>query len=212
MKKVYIWNLTGDLVLMDYNLIVGDTFMIDVSSFYSCQYVVTGTDSTLINSVPHKVWHFSRFDSTNNYGHWCDVIEGVGCIQGPMYMFQPSGIIGEYGCYMYCFSNQGITPPFSPSVNGMDNATSCTYYSNLNVTPMSLNSSGVIIFPNPTTNELTISASDKIANITISNLLGQTTFTQNYNSTQVQVDVSNLPTGIYFIKVNGTEVRKFVKQ
>jgi hypothetical protein len=36
--------------------------------------------------------------------------------------------------------------------------------------------------------------------------------TNNYNSDQIQVDVSTLPAGLYFVKVNGSEVRKFVKE
>ena len=68
------------------------------------------------------------------------------------------------------------------------------------------------IYPNPATNPLTISASDKITTIAITNLLGQTIFTHEYNSEQVQVDIANLPKGLYVIKVNGAEVRKFVKE
>ncbi len=48
--------------------------------------------------------------------------------------------------------------------------------------------------------------------IAIMNLIGQTIYTQQYNSPQVLVDVANLPPGIYLIRINGTEVRKFVKQ
>jgi hypothetical protein len=68
------------------------------------------------------------------------------------------------------------------------------------------------LYPNPTTTSLTISSSEKITTISIANLLGQTVYTDNYNSNRVQVDVSALPTGVYFIKVNGTEVRKFLKE
>ena len=68
------------------------------------------------------------------------------------------------------------------------------------------------IYPNPATTSLTISASDRITAIAITNLLGQAVYTNQYNSTQVQVDVADLPAGVYFVKVNGLEVRKFVKQ
>jgi sugar lactone lactonase YvrE len=74
----------------------------------------------------------------------------------------------------------------------------------------------IVIYPNPASTTLTIQSnavtlSGAEGQITITNLLGQTVFTQNYNSEQVQINVSSLPTGLYFVKVNGSEVRKFVK-
>jgi len=74
------------------------------------------------------------------------------------------------------------------------------------------NESGFGIYPNPTTTSLTITTTNKITSITITNLLGQTLYSQQYNSPQVQVDVSTLPTCMYLIRINGTEVRKFVKE
>ena len=71
--------------------------------------------------------------------------------------------------------------------------------------------SDIIIYPNPTTDLLTIKANDNITTIMISNLMGQTLYSQHYNLPHVQIDVADLPEGIYFIRINGTEVRKFVK-
>jgi hypothetical protein len=70
----------------------------------------------------------------------------------------------------------------------------------------------ISIYPNPATTQLTIFAGENITGISINNLLGQTVYKSRYNSLQVQVDVSNLPTGVYFVKINGLDVRKFVKQ
>lgn len=68
------------------------------------------------------------------------------------------------------------------------------------------------IYPNPANDELNISSQNKIASIAITNLVGQTLYTHECSKQQVRVDVAGLPDGVYFIKVNGTEVRKFVKQ
>jgi len=70
----------------------------------------------------------------------------------------------------------------------------------------------VRIYPNPATASLNISAPDKITSITISNVLGQAVYTHQYNSPQVQVNVADLPTGVYFIRVNDSVVRRFVKE
>ena len=70
----------------------------------------------------------------------------------------------------------------------------------------------VSIHPSPASTNLNISSSKPITQITITNLLGEVVFTKYYNKEEVQVDVSGLPNGLYFIKINGTEVRKFIKQ
>ena len=70
----------------------------------------------------------------------------------------------------------------------------------------------ILLYPNPTTTFLTISATTDITTLTITNPLGQTVYNQQYNSKQVQLDVETLSSGVYFVKVNGSEVRKFVKQ
>ena len=69
------------------------------------------------------------------------------------------------------------------------------------------------IYPNPAITQLTIESTNQpITQITITNLLGQTIYEQAANSLLVEVNVSTLSPGVYFIKVNGTDVRKFVKE
>ena len=74
------------------------------------------------------------------------------------------------------------------------------------------NASKIAVYPNPVTNQLTISSGNEISSVSISNLLGQTIFSNEYNANTVQVNVADLPSGVYFVKVNGSEVRKFVKE
>jgi hypothetical protein len=68
------------------------------------------------------------------------------------------------------------------------------------------------VYPNPATTKLTLTASARITTVAISNLLGQTVYSHEYNADKVQIDVADLPAGIYFIRINGTEVRRFVKE
>jgi uncharacterized protein YjdB len=77
------------------------------------------------------------------------------------------------------------------------------FYSNLNEN---------VVYPNPATTSLNITSPEKIASIAITNLIGQTLFSNSYHDNEVQVDVSGLPTGVYFIRINGAEVRKFMKE
>ena len=68
------------------------------------------------------------------------------------------------------------------------------------------------IFPNPANDRVTISAKTIITSVSIANLLGQTVYSDQCNSTEAQIDVSRLPSGLYFVKINGVEVRKFLKE
>jgi hypothetical protein len=77
-----------------------------------------------------------------------------------------------------------------------------------NITPIQ----GINIYPNPAYNTITITAGTQIKSVAVINLLGQTVYSQTYNSEQVQVSVANLPAGVYFVKVNEGYVQKIVKE
>lgn len=70
------------------------------------------------------------------------------------------------------------------------------------------------IYPNPTTgNFATISTVEGTTSLTILNSLGQVISTYNNPGTQVQVDVSDLNRGVYFVQVirgSATRTEKFV--
>jgi len=68
------------------------------------------------------------------------------------------------------------------------------------------------IYPNPGSGFITISTQDNINSIAICNLIGQTSYSCKCNSPTVQVDVADLPAGMYLVKVNGSEVKKFIKE
>ena len=68
------------------------------------------------------------------------------------------------------------------------------------------------VWPNPAQNELLVSSSAKISSLVICNLLGQIMCSHEYDSKQVNVNVADLAAGIYILKINGSEVRKFVKE
>lgn len=81
------------------------------------------------------------------------------------------------------------------------------------VKPVSAPGSQLMVFPNPAHDQLTISSAiQRIHQIAITNLIGQTVYSNYYNNEEVQVDVADLRAGMYLVKINGTEVRKFVKQ
>ncbi|MCW3121462.1 MAG: surface protein [Flavipsychrobacter sp.] len=73
---------------------------------------------------------------------------------------------------------------------------------------------GLKIYPNPTQHSITVTSDEllPITAISVTNLTGRSVLAQDYNTVKAEVDVSNLPNGVYLIRINGTEVRKFIKQ
>jgi hypothetical protein len=68
------------------------------------------------------------------------------------------------------------------------------------------------LYPNPVTDGLHIGSINKITSVSITNLIGLIVSSNFYHSEQVQVDVAALPAGMYLLRINGTEIRKFIKQ
>ena len=70
------------------------------------------------------------------------------------------------------------------------------------------------IFPNPATTQLTIAGPGPVRGIDITNLLGQTVYSSQPagHSRLATIDVSALPTGVYFVKVNDITTGKFIKE
>ena len=76
----------------------------------------------------------------------------------------------------------------------------------------------IAIYPNPATTYLTIEFVNPIVpskvngRITIANIFGQMVYQQTTsNASLLTIDISELPAGLYFVRVNDSEARKFLK-
>ncbi|MGK4568791.1 T9SS type A sorting domain-containing protein [Flavobacterium sp. 3HN19-14] len=69
----------------------------------------------------------------------------------------------------------------------------------------------VIAYPNPLKNILNLSCNGKITTVAIYNLLGQEVIAKFLNSDEGTIDVSNLPSGTYFVKVAAENLVKTIK-
>jgi len=70
----------------------------------------------------------------------------------------------------------------------------------------------IIIYPNPAQTELTIISTENISSISITSLVGQIIYANNYKTDRVYVNISDLPAGMYLIKINDRQIQKFVKE
>jgi hypothetical protein len=65
-------------------------------------------------------------------------------------------------------------------------------------------------YPNPVSSDLTISNSFPIQSIEIYNLLGQRLINESYDATEVNINVSNLPSALYLVKIKSeNEAKEF---
>ena len=70
----------------------------------------------------------------------------------------------------------------------------------------------ISLYPNPAHDKLNITSTGIIREVTIGDLLGQVLFNRTYDQDKLEVDISGLPVGVYYVKVNRGDVRKFVKE
>ncbi|MCW3120528.1 MAG: ancA 3 [Flavipsychrobacter sp.] len=68
------------------------------------------------------------------------------------------------------------------------------------------------IFPNPAVTALEITSTDKITSVTIRSVTGEAVYNSMPNTKEVHVPISALAPGMYFVTINGNDVRRFVKQ
>lgn len=71
----------------------------------------------------------------------------------------------------------------------------------------------ISIYPNPVQDVLHVSA-DSYKEVSIFNMMGQQVYRQNITNNHFQINVSNLQSGVYFLRLEGENsvVKKFIKQ
>ena len=105
----------------------------------------------------------------------------------------------------------GSTPLYTPVWTYMLTALSAT-----GIEQLTINNTPLVVYPNPATNEIFVLTNEKQeGNLKVMNNLGQTVVTENAFINQsdnlMKLDISNLPTGVYFIS-NPNTYLKFLKE
>jgi len=74
-----------------------------------------------------------------------------------------------------------------------------------------IDDNGMTVYPNPTTGFIYINSNNLESEYHIVNAIGETVLTGNITSENQLIDISNLPNGLYFVKI-GLSVQKFLKK
>ncbi len=187
----------GVFVDKDNNIYTGDCLNNRIRKIICAAPVVapiTGPDTVCIDSI-------ATFSSTTAGGSWTSANSNANITTAGVVTAMAAGLDTiKYSVSNSCGSVEVSFPIYLKSC-------STSHVTTNNWMPLH----ELKIYPDPANTEITITG-PMVSSISITNLIGQTIYTNHYNSEKVQIDISSLPTGVYFIKVNGTEVRKFIKQ
>lgn len=66
-------------------------------------------------------------------------------------------------------------------------------------------------YPNPVNNILNLSSQETINNVLIVDMLGKTVYQNNFNTNELNIDISNLQEGIYFVQVSSGKQLQTIK-
>ena len=80
-----------------------------------------------------------------------------------------------------------------------------------NLSNVEVENNAFTAYPNPVKDNLIIRYNENITDVTVYNLLGQQMFVKNINATEGQVDMSNLATGTYLVRVNSADKTQTIK-
>ena len=143
-----------------------------------------------------------------------DFCLGEGCYTFNLYDSQGNGLAGLYGYATgsAIFTNLN-TDETLLSVGSESFSTRTINFCVGTVSAPTEMSTEMSIYPNPTTGMLNIASNDEIDSIEIFNSIGTTVVSSNVAGNSSAIDMSNLPNGMYFVRVStstGTETVKVV--
>ena len=132
------------------------------------------------------------------------------------------GLVGTFVQTTYCYYRANEFWPYVKSTNRVLTIAALSIDTNvtqiekapssfeLSLPEIEANKS-ITLFPNPATNTITINTSQEITSLTVVDQLGKVVLTKNESAT---LDVSELQSGIYFIRIEtekGSVIKKFIK-
>ena len=105
----------------------------------------------------------------------------------------------------------GITYYASQTIDGCESTDRLPVTVQITLNNDQFDTINIVYYPNPVIDILTIKASIELKNAKIYNVLGQPIFQQRFNSNEIQLNISNVPTGTYFVIVESDERKETFK-
>ncbi len=180
---LYDVNSGEESVLYDFNLIAGDSYIIEIfGPNFSIEVNIDSTSNRMINGTQRTVQHIQVID----FG--VEIIEGVGCTT---YLFPQGNICDPHTGPIRCFQNNIELVDF-------DLERDCDETHLTNNTNQILNESELTIYPNPskTNNQVFIHTNFKIEKIEVINQLGK-----KIKTLPNELNLRFEETGLYYLRI-----------
>ena len=85
--------------------------------------------------------------------------------------------------------------------------------STLSIKNLDLEMQLVNIYPNPSSNQLFVRAKEiQLKNFKIYDIKGQLILNNDFKANESKIDIKNLSTGFYILKINDSKIFRFIKQ
>ena len=201
-KKVYRYVNGSDELLFDFGLDVLDEIVLGDGKTYR---VTSVTNINVLNGVRKRI-HLVHFIGTiaANSETW---IEGVGSSFHPLKPRYELTLSDPY-IYLTCSAQNGTIVYNHGIANGSSTETDCSMLLNIDeFTSIDL----VTIYPNPAIDFIQLEQLKSIKKYSIYNILGIEVL-KGIISPNEKINISNLKSGLYFLKVEGYTSKKFIKQ
>ena len=183
-KMIYFWsnNSNSECILYDFNLTPGDSALWTFNCSPTLYVHILSYDSTQVGSQFNK--SVKHDGDLNQYPF---LVEGMGSLSG---LFEPYSYFEDFG-QLVCFSING-------QIKYQNNGFGCGIVGENKL----IDEAGiqVSVYPNPSSKDLNISASEKIISLEIFDLLGNQVFSKSSGSMSETINLAG-PQGIYFIKI-----------
>lgn len=178
----------------------GDDFVIEAGNTYHFSLAMQGqNDCVTLTVTPSKA---KAAASYNVYRNGTLVGENVTATTFTDNL--PADASGEY-----CYTVSAICTNGVEGEQSEDGENNCVNTTGIE----SVIANSLVVYPNPTSSVLNISADGKFTNYEVVNLLGQVVISSEVSNSTFQVNTTSLNSGVYFIRLSGegfTVTKKFV--
>jgi hypothetical protein len=206
-------NISGILhsgLIYNFSLSVGDTFSHYFYFDFPQIFEIKSIDTIDYAGAMRKRFNIGLYgDTILPYYSVGKLIEGIGNTQGLMYDIYYNLTLCGYGGMNRCYEHNGVLLYHNYS-QGIEDC--FTPLAGLN--DIKTNDNDVLIYPNPTSKELTIESNDIINSIEIYNFLGQKVYQTKVNNKNKSINLNIFTKGLYIIGINrekGYIKKKIVK-
>lgn len=186
---------TNELIY-DFNKVVGDSMFVQPNNVY---FKILSIDSILFSGKYHKRY-ITATSPFNSLIPKISLLEGIGSSIDPFAPYKANGF--ESNSKLLCFAS----PTQSMSVTNYtvftDGNLGCANLSMINVNVKETEQFDLSIYPNPTSDHITIVLEQNSAvgtNYKVVNLLGQEQSAGTLKETKNEIDLVSLKSGIYFV-------------